>query len=146
LQQWLAAIPARKSVMLLDTCQAGAFSSALPGIGDQLLAMRGGDLGSKAAIDRLMRATGRATLAATNERQFALAGHQGHGVFTWALLRGLEGAGDRDNDHQIGIDELAGYVDQEVPRITLKKWGYEQLPMFQMRGNAFPLSLDQATP
>lgn len=144
LQQWLASIPARKSVMLLDTCQAGAFSSTLPDIGGRLLALRSGDLGAKAAIDRLMRATGRATLAATNERQFALAGHDGHGVFTWALLRGLEGAASRDGDQQVDIDELAGYVDREVPRITLEKWGYEQFPMFQMRGNAFPLSLDQA--
>jgi hypothetical protein len=48
LQRWLASIPARKSVLLIDTCESGSFSQSLA-------VMRG--MIEKTAIDRLSRAT-----------------------------------------------------------------------------------------
>jgi uncharacterized caspase-like protein len=106
-----------------------------------LFAARG--LAEKGAIDKLMRATGRAVIAASTERQFALEGHGGHGVFTYALVQGLHGEADAqgDRDGEITVDELAAYVAREVPQITLKKWGYEQFPMRQFGGRPFPIAL-----
>lgn len=74
----LKEIPARKTVMILDTCYAG-----------QSVQTRG--LETKTAFDRLMRATGTVILAAAGNTQMALEGYQGHGVFTYALLQGLRG-------------------------------------------------------
>ncbi|MEE8304073.1 MAG: caspase family protein, partial [Candidatus Tectomicrobia bacterium] len=142
LQTWLGAIKAQKSLVLLDTCYAGAFrmatSGALP-----IFAMTKG-LEEKSAIDKLMRATGRAVIAASTERQFALEGYKGHGVFTYALLQGLRGAADTPNargqrDGYITIDELADYVLDAVPELTMRKWGYEQFPMRQVEGKSFPI-------
>ena len=141
LQRWLSAIPAQKSLVLLDTCASGAFVTALSGTVTQLASVRG--LSEKGAIDKLMRATGRAVIAASTEQQFALEGHSGHGVFTYALLEGLGGKADieGDGDGAITVDELSAYVAKEVPRITLQKWGYEQFPMRQVGGMPFSIGL-----
>lgn len=47
--------------------------------------------------------------------------------------------GEIKRDGYITIDELAAYVADEVPRITQKKWGYEQFPMKQIEGRSFPI-------
>jgi hypothetical protein len=141
LQRWLGAIQAQKSLILLDTCASGAFVTALSGTVTQLASAR--DLSEKGAIDKLMRATGRAVIAASTERQFALEGYSGHGVFTYTLLQGLRGEADAqgDRDGAITVDELSAYVAKEVPRITLEKWKYEQFPMRQFGGLPFPIGL-----
>lgn len=134
LQEMLAMVKARKTVILLDTCNAGAFSDG-----------RARGLSEKAAVYKLVRATGRATIMAASENQAALEGYQGHGVFTWALIEGISGGADRegDNNGETAIDEVAAFVMSEVPRITLKKWRYEQFPMHNLYGNSFPLGLVQ---
>ena len=141
LQRWLGSIQAQKSLVLLDTCASGTFVTALSGTVIQLAAAR--DMSEKGAIDKLMRATGRAVIAASTERQFALEGHAGHGVFTYALLQGLRGEADAqgDRDGATTVDELSAYVAKEVPRITQQKWGYEQFPMRQFGGLPFPIGL-----
>ena len=141
--RWLGSIEAQKSLILLDTCSAGAVTTAFKSDWGALIAARG--LAEKAAIDKLMRATGRAVIAATTQRQFALEGHKGHGVFTYALLQGLRGLADRksNGDGYTTIDELAAYVAEEVPRITLEKWRYEQFPMKQIEGRSFIIGRTQ---
>jgi uncharacterized caspase-like protein len=128
LQELLRKIPAQKTLVLLDTCSAGAFT---PGRAVS---------GEKAAIDRLMKVTGRAVLAATSDTKMALEGHEGHGVFTYALLQALAGKALESNDNQaVDIDELASYVAEEVPKITLQRWGYEQFPMRDLQGASFAI-------
>jgi len=132
MQRFLAMIPALKSVIFLDTCSSGLFTK---------LASRG--LAEKTTIDKLIRSTGRATIAASSESQVALEGYKGHGVFTYVLLHGLRGEADRTGNRngEISINELAEYVSEEVPKITYKKWGYEQFPMQNLQGRSFPIGL-----
>ena len=132
IQALLAAIPALKSVVFLDTCNSGAFAKP---------SSRG--LAEKTAMDKLMRATGRATIAASSESQVALEGYKGHGVFTYTLLQALQGSADKfgNRDGEVSVNELAEYVSDEVPRITFKKWGYEQFPMQNLYGRSFPIGL-----
>ena len=60
LQNWLALIPARKSLVLIDTCESGSFTQSM-------VAMRG--MAKKTAIAKLTRATGRATIVASTDEQ-----------------------------------------------------------------------------
>lgn len=137
----LKRIPTSKSLIILDSCSAGQLAADFAE-GKQFAMLTRGNISDKSAIDRLMRATGRYVLAATTEKDFALEGHDQHGVFTWALLEGLKGHASRagSNDGSISLDELADYVRAEVPRITQQKWGFEQIPMRLIQGDSFPIA------
>jgi uncharacterized caspase-like protein len=45
----------------------------------------------------------------------------GHGAFTYSLIRGLEGAADRDHDGFVTAGELIDFVTADVPRSTRNK-------------------------
>jgi hypothetical protein len=127
LRKLLQMIPAKKTLLLLDTCSSGAFAMG-PSRG----------LDDKMAIDRLSRISGRAMLAASGSEQMALEGEQGHGVFTHALLQGLQKA-DRNGNGLIEVGELADFIEELVPAITKRRWGYEQFPIKDLKGASFPV-------
>jgi uncharacterized caspase-like protein len=134
LQRWLADVPARKSLVLIDTCESGSFSQSLA-------AVRG--MAEKTAIAKLTRATGRATIVASTDEQPAAEGYQGHGVFTYVLLQALRHAdaefGNRDG--YTGLFELAAYVNDQVPSITMEAFNFEQIPQVHMVGTDFPIGV-----
>jgi WD40 repeat protein len=138
LQIWFSNIPARKSVILIDTCESGSFSQSM-------VAMRG--MAEKTAIGKLTRATGRATIVASTDEQPAAEGYQGHGVFTYVLLQGLRHAdaefGNRDG--YTGLFELAAYVNDQVPTITMNAFNFEQIPQVHLVGTDFPLGVVRIT-
>ena len=127
--KFLSLIKAGKTLILLDTCQSGAFLST---------EARGG-LTEKTAIDRLTRATGHATIAASSDLQDAMEGYNGHGIFTYTVVEGLSGKADADNDGFITLQELSSYTETEVPRRSYEKWGYEQIPQRDLRRQDFPI-------
>ena len=53
-----------------------------------------------------------------------------HGLFTYYLLKGLGGAGDRNKDRQLTIAELAAYVKTKVREQSAAK-GWNQTPELQ---------------
>lgn len=134
IQELLEMIRANKSLVILDTCHSGSAVLAAKGMEE------------KTAIDRLMRATGRATLAATSDTAQAYEGYEGHGIFTHALLQGLKGHADfcrGDRNGSTGIDELGKYVRDEVPRITYEKFRFEQIPMSSVIGDPFDIGVSE---
>ncbi|UCF93038.1 MAG: caspase family protein [Desulfobacterales bacterium] len=137
LQNWLAGVPARRSIVLIDTCESGSFLQ-------WLAAMR--SMIEKTAIAKLRRATGRATIVATADKQLAVEGYQGHGVFTYVLLQALYHAdalfGDRDG--YTGLFELAAYVNDQVPAITMNAFNYRQTPQVHIVGIDFPIGVVKA--
>ncbi|HHO59611.1 MAG TPA: hypothetical protein ENJ64_05165 [Thiotrichales bacterium] len=128
-QQNLAKVPAQKSLVLLDTCNSGAFSN-----------IRTRGIEEKTAISRLVKSTGRATIMASSRDQVALEGHKDHGVFTWSLLEGMKGNA-YGGDNKLTINELADYVEETLPELTYSKYGYEQVPQRVLQGMNFPLAL-----
>ena len=134
LQEWMGCVKAQKSLVLLDTCNSGSYVQA------QVVA-RG--LAEKTAIDKLTRATGRATIAGSSDSQVAFEGYEGHGVFTYVLLEALQQADTRygNRDGVTSTGEIASYVNEQVPEITYKKWGYEQVPQVNLHGREFPIGV-----
>ncbi|MBQ9625646.1 MAG: caspase family protein, partial [Treponema sp.] len=125
----LSKIKAQKSLVLLDTCNSGAFISS---------GARG--MAEKTAIDRLSRATGHATIAASSDTQSAMEGYKGHGIFTYVILEALSGKADLNKDGYISISELSVYAEEKVPDYSYDKWGYEQYPQVDLRKQSnFPL-------
>lgn len=125
----LSKIKAQKTLVMLDTCNSGAFIST---------GARG--MAEKTAIDRLSRATGQATIAASSDTQSAMEGYEGHGIFTFVILEGLSGKADTNKDGYVSLSELSAYAEEKVPDYCYAKWGYEQYPQVDLRKQSnFPL-------
>ncbi|MEM7424565.1 MAG: caspase family protein [Pseudomonadota bacterium] len=126
-----------RSLILLDTCYGGAFE----GIGETQIAGLTRGMERKAAIDRFMRQSGRAVLAASTDVQTALEGyeHNGkkYGLFTWVLLQGLAKADQETGDRNglIGASDLYSYLKKHVPEISKRYFGRRQIPMGRVEGS-----------
>jgi WD40 repeat protein len=124
----IVGIRALKKTLFIDACKSGGLLHALSrGVED------------RKAIAQLARSTGTHVIAASTDKQFASEISQlGHGVFTYALLQGLEGeAGDRDN--VVTVRELIAYIEGTLPDISEKYSTRPQYPIIDSRGQDFPL-------
>lgn len=130
LQQWLAMIPTQRSLVLLDTCESGAMTG-------QDVASRG--IEQAIAYERITRAMGRTTIAASSSAAPALEGYKGHGVFTYALLNALA-SGDTNSDGAVDVLEMIGWIDREVPILSEKAFNFRQIPQTSFSGSNFLVS------
>jgi uncharacterized caspase-like protein len=128
---------ATKRVLLLDTCHSGA---AFGTRGERGIAFQ------QSEVDTLHeRSSGLYILAATSDDGFARE-QEGNGLFTKALLDGLDGAADEgdfgDKDGTVGIDELMHFARYAV----LERSEGRQKPTFPKveGGENFPLARARA--
>ncbi len=126
-QRWFSQVPARKSVMLFDTCESGTLAD------DETQQLQKG-----AANDRLVQATGRSILAASGGSQEALEGYRGHGLFTYEVLDAINDA-DGDRNGTIELNELAAYVYAQVSEVSQKVFKQRQVPQMKLTSN-YPLA------
>jgi WD40 repeat protein/uncharacterized caspase-like protein len=124
-QKWFARIPARKSVLLFDTCESGSLTTD---------AADSNVLAQQAASGRLAQATGRTILTASSSEQLALEGVGGHGLFTYQLLDAL-GRADSDGNGMLELTELAAFVYSQVSLAT----NNEQVPQVRIGGADYSL-------
>lgn len=120
-----------KVVLWLDTCHAGAMTVASRGVNT------GEDL-----AEALAEASGQYVLSASKageesleDLSFSFEGEEeGHGAFTYSLLRGLRGSA-ADSSGVVWLSDLFGHVSREVPRLTNGR----QHPYSQSQGTDLPL-------
>jgi WD40 repeat protein len=130
LQEMVKAIPARRVIMLLDTCKSGKLTDAFGSRGFKI----------KKSLTLFSQTTGTYMVAASTAQQLALEDTKlGHGIFTYAVLEGVKGGADYDDDGQVSIRELILYLDSEVARISKEKFNREQYPVAFGTGRNFPL-------
>ena len=75
----------------------------------------------------------------------ALEGEGGHGVFTFALLEGLRGAGDRNKNGKIEVGELADYIEETMPSHHEAKVALRAAPVPGYAGSFLFRSADALT-
>ena len=126
-------IAAQKQVVFLDACQSGAAV--------ETFAMRG--TAEEKAILQLARSTGSYLIASTGSEQFATEFKElGHGVFTYALLQGLNCNTDAsEKDKKITIKRLEVYLNDVIPSLTQKYHGTIQYPKTWSMGMDFPIGV-----
>ncbi len=59
---------------------------------------------------------------------------QGHGLFTWFLLKGLSGEADANGDRNLSVAELDSYLRRQVPRFANGLNAQEQTPQVLYAG------------
>ncbi len=134
LKDYAEKINAQKQVFILDACQsAGALET---------IAARGA--AEEKAIAQLARSTGTFWITATGSNQFATEFEKlGHGIFTYALLEGIAGAGDANGDKKLTVRELSTFIENKVPELSEKYKGTAQFPSAYSFGNDFPIAIYQ---
>lgn len=110
----------RGIVVMLDTCHSGSLRLAARGL------VSADDLAA-----RMSAGEGFFLLAATKPGEESKEKPDlRHGVFTYAVLEGLQGPADADNDGLVTVSELFGHVARRVPRLTDE----QQHPYHKMEG------------
>ncbi|MDQ3104702.1 MAG: caspase family protein, partial [Actinomycetota bacterium] len=122
---------AQRVVLLLDCCYGGAFERGVVARADPSV-----HVGDRFSQGRLVAGRGRVVITASSAMEYALegtdltvGGSPQPSLFTGALVNGLSsGEADRDQDGQVGLDELYDYVFERVrersPNQTPSKWEF----------------------
>lgn len=134
LQEKLKNIKALKQLIIMDACQSGGSV--------ELLATRGAS--EEKAIAQLSRSAGIHVMASAGSEQFAAEfAELGHGLFTYLLIKALQGDADgAPKDGKVTIYELKSYLDDQVPEMTRKMKGKPQYPYTFSRGHDFPIVVE----
>jgi hypothetical protein len=123
--RWIDGIDARAVIVCLDCCHAGGILPA-PGV-----SLRAGDrdMQIRPSLFQQLGGRGRFLIASCDRGQKSIEAEElRHGLFTYHLLEGLAGAGDRDGDGCVGVAELFNYVASAVSRDARGKFAREQTP------------------
>jgi hypothetical protein len=124
LQRAVCNVPSARKVILLDTCQSGEDIDVSKLLSrPEVHAQDNRDM-----MNRIKRKSGAMVLAAAQSKEQALEGYKGHGIFTYALLEGLEGKADSNKDGLVSTFELQEYVMKRADQLAEQVYGRAQQP------------------
>ena len=119
LQESLARLPIHRAILMFDVSLDPS-----PGADPALTPLASWEAGGGKRKDQIMWMVGNKSL------QEAHAYEQGrHGLFTYHLLRGLQGIADADRDGTVEAGELCTYARGQVTRAAREQFGNEQDPL-----------------
>jgi len=135
-QQVVSQIPARKGLVLSDTCHSG---------GVQLAGRDAGESSKRANVRYLEEInqvkTGVGFISAADQLEQSFERDDiNQGVFTYCLLQGLSGDADTNFDGKVTFNEVSAYLRDEVPRMTENKQ-HPKSNTTAIAANALPLSV-----
>ena len=113
-------IRAERLIFIADTCYSGASG------GRSMLASKTRAALSERFFERISQGRGRVILSACSANEVSKEDDGlGHGLFSYYLLKGLEGEADQDADGIITVSEVFGYLSRKVPEAS----GQDQHPV-----------------
>jgi WD40 repeat protein len=126
-KEHISQIGANKIVLLFDACKSGAAMDVFS------------EFSNKKSMALLSRSTGIHIATSTTGEQYASELPElGHGVFTYALLKGLKGVADKKpKDGSVTITEILGFITRYVPFLNHKYETGSQTPVVTSRGSNF---------
>jgi Caspase domain len=123
IDQYVRRLRARDIIVFTDACHSAAVSGGRVGLRDE-----GANEINRVFLEQLTAtAAGLLTFTASETNQYSQEGPQwggGHGVFTYELLRGLQGLADADEDGIVTLGEVVEHTRLAVQRRT----GNAQVP------------------
>jgi WD40 repeat protein len=120
-------IKSLNQLLIFDTCHAGGVDYIVSGLYD-------------ARISVLAKKMGLHIYASANDKQSALDGYKGNGLFTHVLLGGLNNnrEADRNKDGKVTVVGLGEYSKSKTTEIS-KQIGHEQIPLIINFGKDSPI-------
>jgi len=120
-------IKSLSQLFIFDTCHAGGVDSIISGLYD-------------ARMSVLAKKMGLHIYASASDKQSAMDGYQGNGLFTYTLLDGLNNnrEADRHKDGTVSIVGLGEYSKKKTALIS-KEIGHEQTPLIINFGKDSPV-------
>lgn len=116
----LEKLPARNIFVFLDTC----FSGRVGREESEAMLMAGARPGILKVKDPLLLSKKIVAMSAARSNQLSnYYKEEGHGLFTYYLLKGLLGDADSNGDKKIQLKELTGYVEEEVGSASRRLFG-----------------------
>lgn len=130
LQLMVVKINARKIVLLMDSCKSGAAVDAFTEFDD------------RKSFALLSRAAGIHVGAAATKEQYAVELEKlGHGLFTYTLLKGIQGAADNEPvDGNITVYEILKYIKIAMPQFIKEHGSMYQQPVVNSKGMNFTVA------
>ena len=123
-------IPARRGLMLLDTCHSGGIVQPAR---DPL-----GEASNRPFLEALRTIRGLGIISAAGALELSFEKPDiDHGVFTYCLLEAMRGAADENKDRIVIFNEALQFLQEEVPRLTQGRqhpycyatWGSYDIPL-----------------
>ena len=128
----LKVVPARKQVLVLDTCHAGRVVEKLSG-------QRDVPASQVRALQRVKDRTGMHVLAGCAADSVSYeASRYGQGMLTYSLLEGMRGAKLRESEY-VDIVELFHYAADRVPELARDIGGVQRPTIASPRGGSFDI-------
>jgi WD40 repeat protein len=133
ISQLLVKVRSQKILLIIDACKSGRAITAFRGYED------------RKALAQLARAAGIYVIAsATGDQLAAEVKELGHGVFTYTLLKGLNGeAASGPTGRSVTVRGLLAYVEDRLPEISKKYRTEAQYPVSSSTGMDFPVAIVQ---
>ena len=126
MQNVLARIEAERVTVFLDACYSGA-AGGRTFASTKTRTVNVDDI----FLERLTRSKGRAIVTASRPSELSIElADLGHGVFTYYLVRGLQGYADLNRDGIVSLQEIYEYLAQEVSKKS-RSVGGNQHPMLK---------------
>ncbi len=120
-------IKSLSQLFIFDTCHAGGVDYIVSGLYD-------------ARMSVLAKKMGLHIYASASDKQSAMDGYQGNGLFTYTLLDGLNNnrAADKNKDGKITVVGLGGYSKNRTSELS-KEIGHTQTPLIINFGKDYPI-------
>ena len=95
------------------------------------------------SFSTLADGVGRATLFSSTAEEESWIWNDGRmSIFTWHLIKALQGKGRTDADSkEVLVTDMMSFVAREVPESVYKEHGKSQNPRFKFDGSSFPIAL-----
>jgi WD40 repeat protein len=120
-------IKSLSQLFIFDTCHAGGVDTIVSGLYD-------------ARMSVLAKKMGLHIYASASDKQSAMDGYKGNGLFTYTLLDGLNNnkQADRNKDGKVSVVGLGGYSKDRAVNIS-KEIGHIQTPLIINFGKDYPI-------
>ncbi|MFH2202259.1 MAG: caspase family protein [Elusimicrobiota bacterium] len=127
----MSKLKSKENIVLLDACFSGAGGRSVIAKGMRPLVMEVQTSAPQSGRLSVLSAAAGSEVAGSLEEQ-------GHGMFTYYLLKGLKGEADLNGDKQVTLRELHDYTLKEVRRAA-RRQNREQTPVFASPSPDLPL-------